>query len=404
MPFDWTPETPADAVAAFGALQPTHILYELDNDVMLFVSATRRSLSVLCYKIDNDDGFSQYVVSPTSDIVIDKLINGNISLRMAVAQPWLWVVEAANSDFAVRATWTLSPDSIPEAMLPKAGRSLFNSRSIILERTTVREKDAYLSVKFRGGDIRNGTIPFGVIKNSLEEVYRSLWRIFAPGIKRATRNVNDKTLRRIVNIPTYEMAHASLLIEIEKPEIDLTVIRGNNEPEINVSDALINVDSAHRDFLNSTQVIRQTLQAGLITQNLADDNFDAIEAVASIVPRRNSFFNAIEINGRHPDRLIQPLVINAEQGNAIREVYENARFAIRTIEGEIFLVNSLSHQFTMSAAARKVTCVATTDGQRARVATLQPGDRAIVRGYLTPRVQRDLMEMQTLTVDGLTTA
>jgi hypothetical protein len=404
MPFDWGPQTPADNVPVFATLSPTQILYELDQEPFLYVSKTFPGLDVLCYKTDDDDIYSQYIVAPTSGHIINSLANGNMSLRTAICQPWVWIAEAANEGFGVRATWTLNPESLPDAALPKAGRSLYNSGSIILERTVVREKDAYLSVKFRGGDIKNGTIPFGVIKTSLDDVYRSVWGIFAPGIKRATQNVNDKVLRRIVNIPTYEMAHASLLIEMEKPEIDLSVMRSNNVPDINIENALTNVDNAHKAFLNATQVIRETLQGGTINQVLAEGNFDALEAVAPIVPRQHSFFEAIEINGRHPDRVIRPLIINAAQGNAIREIYESAKSALRTIEGEIFLVNSHSYRFTMAAGARNITCVATTDEQRARIASLQSGDQAIVRGYLTPRVQRDLMEIQTVTVDGLTTS
>ncbi|HEX3885123.1 MAG TPA: hypothetical protein VHW66_20885 [Stellaceae bacterium] len=404
MPFDWEPQIREDEATAFKVLRPKEMLYELDNEPLLFVTTTAQGLNVLCYKTDNDDIYSQYIVSPTNDSIINRLIKGNISLRSAIFQPWLWVAEVANSDFSVRVTWTLSPDSLPEAVLPKTGRSLYSSGSIILEKTVVREKEAYLSVKFRGGDIKNGTIPFGVIKNSLDEVYRSVWGIFSSGIKKATHNVNESILRRIVNIPTYEMAHASLLIEIERPEIDLSVIRSNNIPDINVEHALLNVDAAHKDFLDSTQIIRKTLQDGEITEGLAENNFDAIEAVAPIVPRQNSFFEAIEINGRHPDRVMRPLIINVAQGNAIREVYENAKLSLRTIEGEIFLVNSHSYQFTIAAGAKNVTCVATTDEQRARISTLQSGDRAVVRGYLTHRVQRDLMQIQTLMVNGLTTA
>ena len=404
MPFDWMPQAAADTSVAFKVLRPARILYESDDEPLLFVTTTIRHFSIICYKTDDAEGVSQYIVSPTNNSVIDKLSRGNISLRSAIVQPWLWVAEVINRDHSVRATWSLTPDDLPDEVLPKVGRSLYNSESIILDRTVIREKDAYLSMKFRGGDIKNGTIPFGVIKRSLDDVYGSIWSIFAPGIQRATRNVHDKTLRKIVNIPTYEMAHASLLIEIEKPEIDLSVIKSNDLPEINLEDALSNIDSAHREFLNATQVIRRTLQAGEISQSLADENFGAIEAVAPIVPRQNSFFEALEINGRHPDRTIHPLIINAAQGKAIREIYENARSGLRTVEGEVFLVNAHSYQFTLATGVKNITCVATTDEQRSRVTSLQNGDRATVRGYLTPRVQRDLMQIQTMTVGGLTTA
>jgi len=146
------------------------------------------------------------------------------------------------------------------------------------------------------------------------------------------------------------------------------------------------------------------MQRGRVNEQLAETTLDAMEVVAPIIPRRNSFFEAVEINGRHPEKVIRPLIINAEQGNMIREIYEGARSALRTIEGEIFLVNSRSFQFTMTAGVRAITCVATTDEQRARIATLQSGDWAVVRGYLKTRTQRDLMQIQTLTVDGLTTA
>jgi hypothetical protein len=401
MPFDWTPDFSPDQTPVLQNIRPSDILYEMDEPI-LFVSVSRRGLSVLCYKTDSDDGLSQYLVCPTNHGIINKIRNGNISLRSAISQPWIWVANATDYDFGVKYTWTLSSENIPDEVLPKEGRGLHNAATVIVERTTIRENDAYLSVKFHGGDIKNGTIPFGVIRNSLDEVYQSLWTIFANGVRRATTNVNDKTLRRIVNIPTYEMTHASLLIEIERPEIDLSTFRSSNVPNINIEQAINGIDEAHKSFLNSTQSIRNAMQRGALTQTVTDSNFDAIEAVAPIIPRQNSFFEAVEINGRHPERATRPLVISAQQGRALREIYEESRSALRTIQGEVFLINSRSSQFTMIAGVRNVTCVATSETQKERISELRSGDWVVVRGYLTPRAQRDLMQIQTLQVDGLT--
>ena len=108
------------------------------------------------------------------------------------------------------------------------------------------------------------------------------------------------------------------------------------------------------------------------------------------------------INGRLADKITRPLIIDAQRGQIIREIYEAARGSIQNLNGEVFLVNGDSDQFTMRTGYKKVTCVATTDTQRQAVRSLKNGDKVLVRGILTRRTHRDLLRIQLLRVNDLT--
>lgn len=396
MSFDWTPTTTSERSSLIREVQPSDVLYSIDDEAVLFVSASEQ-FSLLCFKLDADAGLSQYLVVPTNRGIVSGLRRGKTSLRAALAQPWAWIVEATDDAFAVKRSWKIGLDAVPDNLLPKEGSGLHYRHGFIPDRVN-SPSDAYLSVKFRGGDIKNGTIPFGVIKGAVEEVYSSLWRIFSPAVQSAAKNVKEATLRRVVNIPTYEFAHASLLIAIEKPEIDLAGVK--HKAEVDVDLAVKNIDQAHDAFLKSINVIATAVDRGRVRQGLASDHFDAIEAVAQLIPNQNSFFEAVEINGRSARKTDRSLVLNVQYGRLIRDIYQTALTSARTITGEIFLVNSQSNTFSIRTGYKEVTCVATSDSQRQHIPLLRNGDQVSVKGRVQRRKRRDLLDIQEFTVDG----
>ena len=375
----------------FQSIRPTEILYELDGEPILF-SSVSRTRSVICYKIDSALRQSQYIVSPTSDRILQDVRNGRMSLRAAVVQAWTWIVEAGDENFNVTQFWNVSSDLIPDDLLPKEGIAL-----PYLHMT----ESPYLSIKFCGGAIKNGTLPLVVIKTAVEEVYTSLLRIFATAAHRAAFGVTETRMRRAITIPTHEFSHASLTIAIEKPEIDISEI--GSELIINLDLANKNMENAHENFLRSAEVIADAVDHHQDIGNIASDHLETLEILTRIIPGNNSFFNAVEINGRRSDKIARPSVIEGKHGQMLRELYDLASGSLQQLKGEVFLINGHSHQFTMTVGDRDVTCVATTEAQQDQVDLLSKGDLVFVRGHLRKRQQRDLLKIQALRVgDGLT--
>jgi hypothetical protein len=398
MAFAWTPTGPQDGVGFTHVVEPVEVLYDFDGP-MLFVSRGG-PFPLLCYKIDESEDQSQYILTPTNEDVVKNLRAGKIALRTALSQSWMWVV-VTDSEYRVKRSWSLSPSSFPDDVLPEAGFGIYHEHGVVDEKAAQAES-AFLSIKFRGGDIRNGTIPFGVLKNAVDEAYESLWRIFAPAVSKASKKVTPKTLRRVVSIPTHEFAIASLLITIDKPEIDLTGVK--SEPEVDVEAANQNIAKAQNEFLKSADAIARAVERDELSSGLASDHFDALEAVTRLIPSQGAFFTSVEINGRRGKKKAKSLIIDVPHGRIIKDIYKSAMRAPRTVEGEIFLVNSHSHKFTIGTGYGEVTCVATTETQRERIATLRSGMRVSVHGYLERRPLRDLLRIQTFSIDGFTTS
>ena len=397
MSFDWIPPGSPDRLPLISRIPPTDILYELDEPILFLASSDY--FPVLCYKIDSDLSCSQYIVVPTNLATIGHLRAGHIPLHSAIVQPWAWIVEADDKSFDVARSWGLSSEVIPKSLLPSDGVGLYHRHGVIHNKT-ISQNTSYLSVKFRGGEAKNGTLPFWVIKNAVYEVYNSFWRIFAPAVQHASKNVAEKTLRRVVNIPTHEMVHASLLIAIERPEIDLGGIR--NRPDVDVPLAQSNIEKAQHEFLESTMAIASAVDRNHVTQGLASDHFNAIEALSEIIPSQNSFFDSVEINGLRAEKPTIPLVITVEYGRILKGIYHTVSSSPRDIAGEIFLVNSQSYRFTIRTGYREVTCIATNSEQRRVIPFLRNGMHVSVRGHLQKRTNRDLLEIQNITIDGRT--
>jgi hypothetical protein len=349
----------------------------------------------LCYKIEQQSDLSRYIISPTNEQILTEVFDGSLPLRDAVLQPWLWIVETKDDDnFNVVRSWAIESCTIPELLLPKIETSLFFKH---------RKKEPYLSIKFCGGQIRDKLIPFSTIKLAVENVYGSLLTIFSSATRRVVTGVPESRIRRAITIPTHEFAHASLLIAIEKPEVDLAEISAGakfDAGNIHMDEIITHIDRANHQFISAASLIADRVENNRNIEDIASDHLQALEAIIRIMPGRHGFFDSIEINGQAKEPLLQPAVIRRRDTKLLRDAYALASGSRREITGEVFLINGHSHQFTMAAGDRNVTCVATTQAQRDQIDLLQKGDRVFVRGDLTERQQRDLLHIHVMRVNS----
>jgi hypothetical protein len=384
---DWTPSKRPDQRRAFSEIEPLDVLYELDDEPIIF-SAISNDHLVLCYKITNLGEYSKYIVSPTSETTIRDVRQGTMPIRNAVVQPWQWLIEASDENFEVRRSWTLDSLAMPESILPKEGVPLYYQHR--------QDHAPYLSIKFSGGNVEAGLIPFGVIKAAVDDVYVSLQNIFTSAVRRVARDWTESRLRRALEIPTRQMVHASLMIAIEKPVINFE----NRDARLDRDRMDESIEDARDTFLNSALAIANNINNATAIRSIATEHLDTLEIISRITPSQKSFFDAVEINGRRVDEVSQPAVIASRHRRLLLETYMEARSVIREFQGEVFLINGGSHQFTMMVNDRPITCVATTEPQRDEIDTLRKGENVFVRGYFTQRAQRDLVSIQVMRKSG----
>jgi hypothetical protein len=389
---DWIPSKRPDTRPAFREIVPAAVLYELDGEPIIFTTLFNAHM-LLCYKISNLGEHAKYIVSPTNDIIIDQIRNGTIPIRNAIVQAWQWLVEASEDNFEILRSWTIDAQSMPDSILPREGIPLFyGHRDVTLP---------YLSIKYSGGDVAEGLIPFSVIKTAVDDVYASLVGIFSSAARQVVKGWTENKLRRVLEIPTRQMVHASLMIAIEKPIInpEFTVLELIDFDTVQQS-----IENARNRFLHSALVIAKSIDNNERTiRDVAPDHLEALGVISRIIPSQHGFFDSVEINGHRAGEINQPVVIESRHTKLIRETFAEASATIREFEGEVFLVNSGSHQFTMTVDERPITCVATNEAQKDEVDVLKTGDRVFVRGYFKARTQRDLVDIQVLRKSGALT-
>lgn len=115
------PGKPADA-AQFTPFRPATVLYELDTPRTFTFIPTDGEL-YLAHWFDESETAIRYLVVPFSSALQSRLESGRLSLRDALDQPRLWVVDVNNQSEPIVVTRTTLED-LPADELPTEGTLL----------------------------------------------------------------------------------------------------------------------------------------------------------------------------------------------------------------------------------------------------------------------------------------
>ncbi len=119
-----TKGTPIDP-QRFAPFEPLRVLNYYDGPrIFTFVDATG-SLCLACWS-DEGEKRSRFLVVPVTDSIVDELEAGFRSVREALDQSPLWVVDLGD-DGIVIAAWSVSPPDVPADAQPQPGTKLQRS-------------------------------------------------------------------------------------------------------------------------------------------------------------------------------------------------------------------------------------------------------------------------------------
>ncbi len=110
-------------VERFEPFQPTEILDHYDGP-RIFTFTNRSQERHLAFWCDEDGALQRYLVVPCGDVVKDKLTSGRISMREALDQPWLWVVDVEHTG-RLSGAWRSTLKRLPQDVLPEPGTMLW---------------------------------------------------------------------------------------------------------------------------------------------------------------------------------------------------------------------------------------------------------------------------------------
>lgn len=393
----WTPigESTPDLLRQ---ITPDEVLYYFDEPLLF----TCRSLfPMLCYKIDESAGISQYLSVQTNPEIILQLRNGNISVRSALWQPWCWIVET-DDEFRVRRSWGQSIQDVPARYLPERNYGLYYEHGVVQEKNKKHtSSDAFLSIHFQGGLLKTKEVMgFGVFKTLVDEAYTSIWRIFTPALYKMFDT--ERQLRRVINIPVRQPMFASLLIEIERPRFEPEIATESAQSEI--LQAQNKIDQANIDFLDSAEVVANAAKTGAVSKDITVSNLAALEIVSRLAPTDRSSYDIVEIAGYIESKGKTLVTVGQETGDIIRRAYRIALDESKTFRGKVIEVNAQSGSvIIMTPGYRQITCVMTSGTQRELMREITTGAEISVSGAFEERKRRDKIYVRTLRIlDGMT--
>ncbi|MBF0507850.1 MAG: hypothetical protein HQK57_02865 [Deltaproteobacteria bacterium] len=138
------PEYPAELIG--NIFPPEEMLYEF-NEPLIFTFKTPWNGLAIAYLSDDQDDILRYVVAPTRPSIVDKLKSGTISIRDALDQPIVWLVDITTSGWSVRKAWQIQLEDLPEDALPEPDVLLYP------------HFEPVLPIKATGKQIKEGEIP-----------------------------------------------------------------------------------------------------------------------------------------------------------------------------------------------------------------------------------------------------
>jgi hypothetical protein len=124
----------------FTPFEPLEVLNYYDGPRIFTCLDSDQGLCLACWN-DEDEHTSRFVVIPCTHELVERLKQGTISLRQALDQPRIWIMDVNHSG-EVAAVVCVSLASIPADSLPKPGVRLFRVEETDAVRQITREAAA----------------------------------------------------------------------------------------------------------------------------------------------------------------------------------------------------------------------------------------------------------------------
>lgn len=184
-------------------MAPLDILYEFDGP-RIFSLRSRSGELLLAYLCDQVGNELVFLLAPTSQNAIHHLESGQMSVRDAIAQPWIWII-ARDRHWSIVGCKSSSFDDLPEAVLPERGVPL------------LADHIPLLVTKQIGPFLVPGRIPVSVIRRAVDGAAGAIKALlegtgFVGGIGRP-----DERYRKLYDLPVQRIAFGSLEVSFALP-------------------------------------------------------------------------------------------------------------------------------------------------------------------------------------------
>jgi len=300
---DWEPEVLKLDAAALGRLEPVEVLYEYDGP-RIFTAHSRLG-ELLCFLADDDGRTLRYIAAPTNPAILEKLKNGQRSLRDALDQPWVWLVDLGYDGTSV-ATWQGTLADVPSDALPQQGVMLWPHLEPILALRAV------------GEGLSEGNVPMSVIRQVIDGATTALKKIANLTFEEA-RNRGRKTssIQQLYDLPVVGIAYNSFEVAFRLPSGRADMLEMAGMP-----------DEATVAFEAIGKQLETALNWAARPQEAAEPlPIELLEALERLVPPQTGVVKSFELRGRMFADANARFTLTREASRGVRQALTKARGA-----------------------------------------------------------------------------
>lgn len=364
----------------------TETLYQFDEPV-LFVGRVGL-LSALFLKTDESEEGHEFVSCYIDKEHIEALRDGRISIRGAFeAQKDIFLVHTG-FDYGVRREERVEKDALEATRrLPRPGAGILPRMGECPD--VLQEKDALLTVYFRGAHLNRTAIEYSSLISMLSKVQSLARNVLAPPQLRGLRNA---TFDFLVGDP----ALGSLMISIKSPTVHLGRLRRAKERRnITYADVASGVQQSTDQFVEG---LEDLVRLSGSKSSAVDDEDEIFASLHDLLPSESTPYSNVMFSTEHGGRM-RRVAITRERADQLRQERDQPDGSQVRRSGVIIEINAASRTLLLRSRIGNVsTCVFDRDQFESlrRNVDFKIGSRMQVAGELTARVRRDKLRVESV--------
>ena len=339
------------------------VLIEYDGP-RLFVAQTAMC-TALFMLVDEAERAMRFIVVPTSERIISELKSGIISVRGALDQPLMWIVET-NMEYQPEFASCTSLEELPQGILPEQGLMLWP------------HLQPAFTLRAIGEDLSAGSVPASVIRQVIEGASTALRKAASYVLNEPNRQGRARnSLKRLYDLPAQRFAYNSFEIAFRLPEEEQEALWPDDD-----TSEMQKIGAALQ------QAISKSLSSASDDNILEALDIELLEALEKLVPPSSGIVTEFQVGGTLVNREGKSYTLDRNVSKNVRKALQAVRGKVEkitTIEGTVSEMDKDNLSFTLrqTSDGKDHICTFSADLYDEVIDAFVNGHRATVSGRET---------------------